>query len=147
MNWWTVLGSAVSALVGAIGGGLLVHWLTLRREVVAARRTQRVAFLLDAYRKLIDASERETLGPERRDNLESALADIVLLGGKREIDEASKFMQAFARDGGASMTPVIDALRDSLRTELALQSVAMPKLFNLRLYLDSDDRPDTRQIS
>ncbi|WP_270257309.1 hypothetical protein, partial [Kocuria marina] len=52
-----------------------------------------MTFLLDAYRKLIDASERDTLSSERRDNLEGALADVMLLGGQEEIQAAGRFQR------------------------------------------------------
>ncbi|WP_454301246.1 hypothetical protein [Salana multivorans] len=144
MDWWQFLLSLFSVLAGAVVGGLVVHRLTLRRESLAARRTQRVAFLLDAYRKLIDASERDFLGADRRDNLESALADIMLLGGKGEIDATERFQQRFAEDGAASLMPVIVSLRASLRKELGLDVVDLPSRFNFRLALDGDPAPSRK---
>lgn len=130
--------SLMSVLVGAVVGGMVVHRFTLKRESLSARRTQRVAFLLDAYRKLIDASERDPLGEQRRDNLESALADIMLLVGPSEIEAAERFQCEFAESHGASLVPVIVALRASLRRELGLEAVALPDKFNLRLRLHGD---------
>lgn len=139
MNWWEPLISLTSVLVGALVGGLVVHRFTLRRESLSARRTQRVAFLLDAYRKLIDASERDVLGEQRRDNLESALADIMLLGGVSEIEAAERFQYELAEGHGASLVPVIVALRASLRRELGIEAVKLPDKFNFRLNLDGDE--------
>lgn len=142
MNWWEPLIPLASAIVGALIGGVIVHKLTLRREALSARRDQRVSFLLDAYRKLIDASEREVLGPRRRDNLESALADIMLLGGAREIEATERFQLDFVEGRGSSLTPVIEALRNSLRMELGLPEVELPSRFNLRLQVDEDPQPE-----
>lgn len=141
MNWWQPLSSLVSVLVGAVVGGMVVHRLTLRRESRAARRTQRVAFLLDAYRKLIDASARENISPERRDNLESALADIMLLGGASEIAATESFQREFVERGGGNLDPVIGALRSSLRSELGIEEVDLPANFNFRLRLEGDQKP------
>lgn len=94
--------------------------------------------MLDTYRKLIDASERGVLGRERRDNLESALADIMLLGGPAEIEAADRFQRDFVEGRGTSMVPVIETLRRSLRSELALPEVDLPRQFNLRLQLDGE---------
>lgn len=127
-------------LVGAAVGGLVVHRFTLRRESLAARRTQRVAFLLDAYRKLIDASERDILGEERRDNLESALADIMLLGGASEISATERFQRDFVEGRDASLVPVIVALRSSLRRELGIEAVDLPAKFNFRLSIGGDEK-------
>lgn len=147
MNWWEPLVSLSSVLVGAVVGGLVVHRLTLRRESLAARRTQRVAFLLDAYRKLIDASERDPLGEQRRDNLESALADIMLLGGAAEIEATERFQREFVEGGGASLVPVIEALRASLRNELGIEAIDLPDEFNFRLRLDTDEKQMGRRGS
>ncbi|WP_238400221.1 hypothetical protein, partial [Kocuria marina] len=77
-----------------------------------------MTFLLDAYRKLIDASERDTLSSERRDNLEGALADVMLLGGQEEIQAAGRFQRDFVESKSSSLVPVIVSLRKSLRSEL-----------------------------
>lgn len=147
MNWWEPLISLTSVLVGALVGGLVVHRFTLRRESLSARRTQRVAFLLDAYRKLIDASERDALGEQRRDNLESALADVMLLGGASEIEAADRFQREFVEGQSASLVPVIVALRTSLRRELGIEAVELPERFNLRLRLDGDEKRTGRRGS
>lgn len=141
MSQWAPFVSLASVIVGAVVGGVLVHRLTLQREALVVRRTQRVAFLLDAYRKLIDASERDVLSPARRDCLEAAIADIMLLGGRAEIEAAHRFEVEFAETGGASLDPVIRALRDSLRSELGMEVVTLPSPYNLRVHLAGDERP------
>lgn len=137
-GWLAVAVPLLSATLGAIVGGLLVHRLTLQREALGARRTQRVDFLLSAYRRLIRASNRDRLTGEHRDDLEAAFSDIILLGGKEEIDTASKFMVQFVETGEGSLDPVIFALRKSLRNEIGLDDVPMPRPYNLRLHLDDD---------
>lgn len=127
-----------SAILGAFAGGFVVHKLTLRREAVSARRTQRVTFLLDAYRKLIDASERDTLSSERRDNLEGALADVMLLGGQEEIQAAGRFQRDFVENRSSSLVSVIKSLRKSLRSELDLPEIALPSQFNFRLHIEGE---------
>ncbi|WP_423446204.1 response regulator [Kocuria sp. KSNUG] len=141
MNWWEPLISLGSAILGAFVGGFFVHRLTMLREAIGARRTQRIAFLLDAYRKLIDASERDPLTPQRRDNLEGALADVMLLGGVQEIRAANRFQQDFVGRNNSSLMPVIESLRKSLREELDLPEVALPRQFNFRLKLKDDEGP------
>lgn len=138
MIYWSAFVPLLSAVIGAVVGGFVVHRLTLRREVLSVQRAQRVAFLLGSYRKLIDASNRPCMAPERRDNLESAFADIMLLGGREEIDAAHDVMKKFAENQEAEFDPVIVALRDNLRHELGIAPVALPKPFNLRIMLHDD---------
>ncbi|WP_270258721.1 hypothetical protein, partial [Kocuria marina] len=98
-----------------------------------------MTFLLDAYRKLIDASERDTLSSERRDNLEGALADVMLLGGQEEIQAAGRFQRDFVENKSSSLVPVIESLRKSLRSELDLPEIALPSQFNFRLHIEGED--------
>ena len=137
-GWLAVVIPLLSALLGAVVGGVLVHRLTLQREALGARRTQRVDFLLSAYRRLIRASNRNRLTREHRDDLEAAFSDIMLLGGQVEMDAASKFMVQFVDTMEGSLDPVIFALRKSLRDEIGLGDVPMPHPYNLRLHLDDD---------
>lgn len=125
-------------MLGAVGGGFVVHRFTLRREILSAQRTQRVTFLLDAYRKLIGASNRRSISPSQRDHLEAVVDDIMLLGGRNEIAAAHRFLKEFVQDGEASFDLVINALRDSLRRELEIESVPLHKPYNLRISLDEN---------
>lgn len=131
---WTVAIPILSALVGAIVGGFVVHLFTARRELHNIRRAQRVEFLVLAYRRLTDASNRgSALSEEQRDGLESALSDVVLLGERAEIDAAQQFMRQMADQKGADLEPLLQALRRSLRTELGLRDVPLPRPYSLRM--------------
>lgn len=134
MGAWLSLVPVVAALLGAVAGGLLVHRLTLSRESVSVRRSQRVDHLISAYRRLIDLANRsEGLSDQQADTLEAALSDIVLLGEPVEVEAAREFMVAMAQGGGASLDNVIVALRTSLRRELGLTPLDMPRPYNLRI--------------
>lgn len=50
----------VSAILGTLVGGFLVHKLTKVREILAARRAIRTDYLISAYRRLISVSNRST---------------------------------------------------------------------------------------
>lgn len=131
---WTVAIPILSALIGATVGGFVVHLFTARRESHNIRRAQRVEFLVLAYRRLTDASNRgSALSEEQRDGLESALSDVVLLGERAEIDAARQFMRQMADQKGADLEPLLQALRRSLRTELGLRDVPLPRPYSLRM--------------
>ena len=89
-----IFGSLVSAIIG----GLIVHWLNVKREVNNARRNLRIEFLLQSYQRLINASNRGAdLSSKYRDDLESALSDIVLLGKHEEIEAAYNFIKDMSK--------------------------------------------------
>ena len=126
--------SLLSAILGAVIGGFVAHRLTVKCEVNNARRNQWIEFLLSAYRRLINSSNRgHNLSQEYRDDLESALSDIILLGGHKEIEAAQDFMKEMNEGDGGSLNPVIEALRNSLRSELGLEQTVLPKPHTLRI--------------
>ncbi|MCG2801825.1 MAG: hypothetical protein L6311_06995 [Cellulomonas sp.] len=123
-----------SALLGAVVGGVVVHRLTGARDARNAQRSSRVDHLISAYRRLVAASNRaQDMTDEQASGLESAIADIVLLGERAEVDQARKFLLRFRDEGGADTGPLLAALRSSLRRELMLEELPMPDPYMLRL--------------
>lgn len=112
----TVVASAVLALLGWFVG----YFSTVRRDRLTKRRDLRTQYLLDAYRRLEGAGNRSKPSPEDKKALESAVADIQLLGSKEQVHLAREFALQFARSGHASLDPLLESLRLDLRQELAL---------------------------
>lgn len=111
----TILTSALLLLLGWLVGYLT----TIRRDRLSKRRDLRTQYLLDAYRHLEGAGNRK---PSQDDEkaLESAVADIQLLGSSEQVHLARLFALEFADKGQASLNPLLEALRLDLRKELAL---------------------------
>jgi len=61
-------------------------------------------------------------------NLESAIADVQLLGSPYQVSLARQFAYGMAKDKNASLNELISDLRQSLRTELELEAVSEPLL-------------------
>jgi hypothetical protein len=99
-----------------------------RREV---RRRERISFLLEAYRSLADAADRELETNPRP--LEQALSDIGLLGGHEQIEAARAFAISMAADGHGKLDDVLAVLRTELRRELGLR-VDVPNVPVLRIH-------------
>jgi len=76
--------------------------------------------LLDAYRRLEGAGNRREPGPDGEKALESAIADIQLLGSREQVRLARQFTLEFAGRGQAPLDPPLEALRVDLRRELDL---------------------------
>src|SRR3546814_8572146 len=122
--------SAAIGAFSAILGWPNAHWLTRKREILAEKRQLRVTNLLEAYRRLEDAGNRE-IAPKSDQcrNIESAIADIQLLGTPRQISLAADFAEKFARNGTASFDPILYDLRDSLRRAIELETTTAPLKF------------------
>lgn len=122
----------VVGLVIAVGGWFATGVQNRR----AVRRTTRIEYLLSAYRRLDDASGR-ALDSAREADLESAVADIQLLGSVHQVELANEFVREFASDRAAGAGPLLESLRQSLRRELLLDR-APPREVWLRIARDGD---------
>lgn len=108
--------------LAVIVGWPVVHFFNLRREIAAEKRKLRVSYLLEAYRKLENSAHRPLhAGSEHTQAIESAIADIQLLGTPQQVGLAQEFALGFARDGTASLDPILQSLRGNLRRELDLE--------------------------
>ncbi len=113
VDWQLFAQLGVTVLV-ALAGGWLGHSLSARRDLLNERRKLRVTYLLEAYRRLEDASNRED--PSRSwPRFESAIADIRLLGSPKQVHLARGFAREMAADHTASLDAMINDLRRSLR--------------------------------
>ena len=123
----------------AILGWFTAHLLSSNRERAAKRREMRVHYLLDAWRRLENASNRYK--NSRSADLESAIADIQLLGSDRQISLAHKFVENFVENKHALLDELLNDLRFDLRKELRLPT-ASKKIKHLRIITDSENNPN-----
>lgn len=104
-------------------GWFAAHQLTAARDRTNKRRDLRVQYLLDAYRKLEAASNRECKVEADAKQLEAAVADVYLFGTASQVSKAKEFAETFARTGGASTESLLADLRQDLRRELRLEAL------------------------
>ena len=130
VNWPLLLPLLVTATV-AVAGWWTAHWLSTQRDRANKRRDIRVNYLIEAYRRLERASNRENSHLWAAD-LESAIADVQLFGGTRQVELAESFAREIASSNAALLDELLKELRDNLRAELALPMVGR-KLLYLRI--------------
>ncbi len=123
MNYNLLIPLLVTTTV-AILGWFAAHQLTAARDRANKRRDLRVQYLLDAYRKLEAASNRECKTEADARQLESAVADIYLFGTSFQVSKVKEFVETFAQTGGASTDSLLADLRRDLRRELRMEAVA-----------------------
>ena len=119
----------IGVLVAVVGW--LVNEYFARRSV---RRNLRIEYLLSAYRRLENASNRH-MNDAHETALEEAISDIQLLGSRPQVEMATAFARQFAADQRADTEPLLEHLRASLRQELQLEAVP-PKRMWLRITRD-----------
>lgn len=109
--------------VVAVVGWYAAHRLSAAPDRANKRRELRVQYLIEAYRRLENGSNRP-IPKEAASDFENAIADIQLFGTPGQVALAQEFAVGFARTGTYSLDPLLDGLRDSLRTELDLEPVS-----------------------
>ena len=89
MNW-SLLAPLLVTTVVAIFGWLVAHRLSAARDRANKRRDLRVQYLIDAYRKLENAGNRNTNTSDYAAALELAVADIQLFGSPDQVKLATQ---------------------------------------------------------
>ncbi len=112
----------VLAVLIAGAGWWIVHVLNSKRDLANERRKLRTSYLIDAYRALEDGSNRDDPKPYQA-KVESAIADIQLLGTPSQVALAQTFAATISGSGGASLDGLLADLRQSLRAELQLEAI------------------------
>ncbi|NVD74564.1 hypothetical protein HUX88_29190 [Duganella sp. BJB1802] len=135
-EWLSLAGPSLAAVV-AVVGWLIAHRLTVSRDLSNKRRDLIAAFLLEAYRRLEAASNREDKTEDQAIAFESAIADIQLLGTVGEIEAISSWLDAHLEK---SIDQILKQQRDDLRQELGLQPInSAPRFFRFTREYGSGD--------
>lgn len=121
----SALDTTAIALGSAVLASVLTHLLTSRRDLANRRRELRVEYLLSAYRAIADSPERglyqESLDARA---FEKAVADIQLLGSKRQVELATELAREMAAESRADPDSLLRLLRDDLRREMSLEALS-----------------------
>jgi hypothetical protein len=116
--------SILISTIIAISGWGAVHLLEAERDRQNKLRDIRIEYLVNAYRNLSDASQRTPVknSPHFR-QIEAALADIQLFGTKSQIEKVHCGINEYSKTATIPLDPLLNDLRDSLRTELNLSHI------------------------
>ena len=121
---WRLFSQLAMTFVVAIFGGWLGHLLSARRDLANERRKLRIQYLVEAYKRLEGSSDRVADQERYWPDLESAIADIQLLGTPRQVLLAKQFADDMGQKNVASTDSLIFDLRQSLRSELKIPPVS-----------------------
>ena len=120
----TLLVPTVVAIVSWFVGS----WLSVRRDRANKRRDLRVQYLIEAYRRLVTASNRDP-SPSQFVDLESAVDDIQLFGTPKQVAAAQEFARKMAQHHEASLGGLLADVRADLRKELKLDPIEGNRVF------------------
>lgn len=133
------------SIISSIGGGAIVafvnHRLTMGRERRKRFEDLTLQRRIDAYKKLERASQTgpdASLASEVREKLlvdfESAYAETLLLGTRREIELAQELAARLASSDSSALIPLLDEIRRNLRSDMGLETVSIGEKRFLRFH-------------
>ena len=96
-------------------GWAIVHFLAKRRDVMNKKKEIRINYLINAWRLLESASNRPN--SDLNKNIEIAIADIQLLGTKRQIELAQKIAIDISSSGTGESLELLKELRKELNID------------------------------
>ena len=116
--------SIIGVLIIVIGW-FVGYFLSKRQDAINKRKEMRINYLINAWRSLESASNREN--NDFLENFETSIADIQLFGTKKQIELAQKFAVELSENKSANNLDLLIDLRNDLRKELQLEKV--PDIF------------------
>ncbi len=122
----------------AVIGWIVAHFFTVRRDLASKRRELSTAHLIDAYRILTNEVSHRDLNHDRNMKLENILSDIQLFGSVEQVQLARQLAEDVAAGHVFELDPLINSLRDDLRSQLGLTRVK-GNIKWLRFTADSGD--------
>ena len=112
-------GNLIIQCILTVGGWIVVYILAIRQNNRLKKKEVTIEFLIQAWRRLERASNRKD-GKYYTD-IENAVADIQLLGTKRQIELAQQLAKEIAENRGGEALELLILLREDLRKELMLE--------------------------
>ncbi len=122
----------IIALILAVIGWIIAHFFSSKRDFNNKKREIRINYLTEAYRKL----ERGAMPTSRKfdpADVESAIADIQLLGNPKQVNMAYKFAEKVSHGDGTGLQELLEDLRRELRKELKVSNTDVPKISPFRI--------------
>jgi hypothetical protein len=134
MNIGVLIPLLVTTLV-AIVGWYAGHYFSSIRDRRQKLVDLRAEYLLNIYRRL-ERSVGKEVTREMADDIETALADLQVLGNSTQVDMARQYIKEWGgRDlGGINVGVLLEDIRNSVRVDLGLEPVSGP-VDHFRLHL------------
>ena len=121
--WDKLFPLLLTAVIG-LGGYYFVDSLAAKRDRANKRRDLRTEYLISAFRKLANASERHHKpGSQYLADIETAMADIQLFGRDSQIEKANETMDKLQQGENGLVNELLRDLRNDLRKEMDLSRI------------------------
>jgi hypothetical protein len=121
VDWTTPLIS----FCAAVGGGLVAHFLSVKRDKASKRRELVVMKKMELW-KAVDAQNglaEDALGNKKPDisGWEDIVRDVQLLGTNKQIELVHEIIKGIGKKTEVSFNPLLNSLQSELRSELGIE--------------------------
>lgn len=99
----------------------MLHRFTQRRDLENKKKDLRINYLIEAWKKLEYASNRNINEEEFIEFMEKPIALIQLFGTNTQIKYAEQIANAIKVEGNANLNKILEDLRSDLRNELNIE--------------------------
>ncbi len=118
MSITTIVTLAVTLII-AVGGWVVAHWLTSRREIEQKKRDIRVHYLREAYLAIANLCDRGKF-PDDIAQLQDAFNDIQLFGDPHQVHMVGAIVTALDQGADGCFNELLRALRNEIRGHIGL---------------------------
>jgi hypothetical protein len=129
-----VIGTVFAAILAAYLG----HYLSVRRDRQYRRDERQTEYLIDTWRRLVDASFDPLMKKSDVRKLNAALSDVQLFGTAEQANLAARIVEEASTSKGASGNELVELMRDDLRKMLNLDALGEQGYVYLR-WLGEDE--------
>jgi hypothetical protein len=130
----TVFGTVFSAILASYLG----HHLSVRRDRQYRRDERQTEYLIDTWRRLVDASFAPLKEKSDIRKFNAALSDVQLFGTAEQANLAARIVEEASTSKGASGNELVKLMRDDLRKMLNLDALGEQGYVYLR-WLGEDE--------
>jgi hypothetical protein len=143
-----VIGTVLSVFVtvfAVILAAYLGHYLSVRRDRQYRRDERQTEYLIDTWRRLVDASFDPLMKKSDVRKLNAALSDVQLFGTAEQANLAARIVEEASTSKGASGNELVELMRDDLRKMLNLDALGEQRYVYLRWH--GEDEGDEKTPS
>lgn len=117
----TTFGTFISIFVG-----IFIAFREYNKYTEQKRKDIITHYLIDAWTKLENASNRRPPNRQQKLDIESSIGAIMLFGSEKQIQLAQKFCQKMSQGDDAELLPLLETLKTDLRKELNIPAHTVP---------------------
>ncbi len=113
----------IVAITVAVIGWIIAHYFTSKRDKKNKQNELVIDQLIEAYKVLTNEINNRELTYERKLKLEEIVANLQLLGSKKQIELVKQMTESIVSNDEFDLDKLVNSLRSDLRARLDLEPI------------------------